>query len=190
MKYPKRKGKRLENKVAEIIRELWNIKEKDKVHRALTSGNISFERGDIKFNLNKNIHLWIECKNREDWSESNLIKFNNSIKKYFKKVIQDINKKQEIFFPVLIINKAFLPRSYLITIYDLVINETFLIKCNLYLDKEVFEDSNFIMLVKINKNEIMDNNNILEKHISKNSSKLTLLITYTDNFFKFIKPLF
>lgn len=193
IKYPKRKGKRLEEKVARIIRELWNIKEEDRIHRSLTSGIVGIEKGDIKFNLKEKIYIWIECKNREDWDESDLIGFKDKIKSFFVKMLKDINKKQEPYLPVLAVSKAFSSNTYCITIHELFFNETFLNKCNLYLNTQEFEvgNYNFVLYVKVNRENVFRENNILEKYIPKraNSQKLTIMIMEINDFFKLIKPL-
>jgi hypothetical protein len=61
----KRKGKYFEEKISEILRNSWNINQKSKIHRALTSGTYDkVEYSDIVFNLNPKPHIIVECKYR------------------------------------------------------------------------------------------------------------------------------
>jgi hypothetical protein len=150
IKHKKRKGKRFEEQVAELIRKYWKLKDKE-VYRSLTSGNYrGVEFGDITWSIPiekfKYIPL-IECKNQETWNLEQLItssqyvsffdsKLINRVKQPFKKWFQQINKEyktlQEIYFsqyslqvkPLLLFKKRYSP-VYCLCEFDteLLINE-------------------------------------------------------------------
>ncbi len=62
----KRKGKRLENIVAEKFEKSLNL-EKGTIHRAQSSGTFKYDIGDIRININPPLPIIIECKNTEQW---------------------------------------------------------------------------------------------------------------------------
>ncbi len=101
MSYSKRKGKRLEDEVAEIIRKKYNVDDKY-IKRAGSSGVRVEESGDIDIihpEIEKQFPFVIECKNNEKWKLRDLIgagKSNksNPFKQFIKQNAKDVSKRK------------------------------------------------------------------------------------------------
>lgn len=124
MKNPKRKGKRLENAVAEILNKSFNDY---RFARSSTSGlRFDLDIGDISIKRQDEFKIlpYIECKNRESWqckhifnfeksplykfyleTENKLEKFKTKLNEYKKKY--NMNPRFEIILPILVFSKAY-----------------------------------------------------------------------------------
>jgi hypothetical protein len=148
LKHKKRKGKRFEEQIAELLRKYYHLKEKQ-VYRSLTSGNYrGIEFGDITWSIPIEQFTYIpliECKNQESWNleqlitsyqnisffESDLI---NKVKQPFKKWFQQIKKEFEnlkneytsiygiLVRPILVFKKNYSPIYSLTLLDELYIN--------------------------------------------------------------------
>lgn len=114
IKKPKAKGKRAENRVAEILTKLQNI-EQGIIHRAQASGTFKYEYGgDIKFNYSlkelRYIPL-IEVKNRENQEQKHVFEFKNPIQSQYSSIKDkalELEKKLDICaIPFLIFTKNY-----------------------------------------------------------------------------------
>ena len=103
IKYRKTKGKVLENKVQNILREYFNVDDRI-IKRNVSSGTQSGEISDINIidqNIEEKFPYIIECKNQEIWNIRDLIgnninKKSNPFIKYWNQIereIKNYNKK-------------------------------------------------------------------------------------------------
>ena len=102
MKYPKAKGKSLENYVAKQLRHKYNVDERF-IRRSGSSGTQTGEESDIFIDptILKKIPFQIECKNQEKWKMGNLFKTDNKsnpFKSYLKQLNNEI-KNYSIRYP-------------------------------------------------------------------------------------------
>ena len=83
----KQRGKRFENKIADIIRKCWNLK-RDECHRAQSSGTFKSDYSDIiirPFEY-KLPHIIIECKYRKNLTPNKLLQPGNVLDSFYKQV--------------------------------------------------------------------------------------------------------
>jgi len=113
----KNKGKYLENVVAKMIQETWNLSNHE-VHRNQTSGIFQTEYGDIYF---KDLDIIIECKNQESWDMKHVFYWSKPITDFWSQLYKDVEKfksefnKEPLYF--LVIGKSRYPKF---AIFDLV----------------------------------------------------------------------
>lgn len=121
----KRKGKSLEDKVAELIRETFGVNQKF-VQRADASGNKSTEVGDIDIfdpTIIKKFPFVIECKNREEWKMRDLIGYQkdnktNPFLRYIEQNEKDVKKQNDFKYGLIVFSKQYED------IYQLVYDES------------------------------------------------------------------
>jgi len=116
----KRKGKYLEDLVAKVIQEKWDLTKFD-VHRNQTSGVFQTEFGDIYF---KDIDFIIECKNQESWDMKHLFYWNKPITDWWKQLINDVCKFIQIkgYEPLysLVVGRSRYPKFMIFEIQNLL----------------------------------------------------------------------
>lgn len=112
--YSKRKGKRLEEYVAEKFNQIHGG---IVAHRAVSSGSFTYEAGSDIYFIKKDIPLVIECKNQESWKYRTLFdaEFHNRspFKTWLNQLYQSANKYKLIYnrepVPLLVFSKAYEP---------------------------------------------------------------------------------
>jgi len=155
----KQKGKRLEEKVSQILNQKYNLPE-GSFKRALSSGTYKYEyKSDIIFSfINPNPFI-IECKNREQWKYTDILYFKNDIYKWFSdlykryihirdkyinKLIKNTNNNIKDFVYILIVSKAYHP------IY-VIFNEDNILNSNLFEKDNNNDNWQYIIKIKTDK---------------------------------------
>ena len=115
IKHPGRKGDRLEEEVASIIRKNWKLPDEDSAERSARSGNYRTEIGDIKFNIGMYIPILVECRNREQWKYANIFEFTGNVKIWWDKdcyaEMEELQKKTgKVHLALLILTRKYQKR--------------------------------------------------------------------------------
>lgn len=108
----KRKGKRLENIVADILRKHFNV-DKKYIKRAGSSGVRTEELGDIDIihpEIEKIFPFIVECKNQEKWKLNDLLgkgisNKSNPFKSYIKQIKEELKRTNENKIGLLVFSK-------------------------------------------------------------------------------------